>query len=929
MSQSEDDLLKSVGVDPSAQSEDELLAAHGVTDEPAQPDIGMGESFIRGGENGLSFGMAPRVAAMLEAERDAPAEIRKGVDQQINDFKHPDQYIEKSFEDSKRNIENDRKNKPKSVDDLYNEYLQLQNKKYEDAQKANPWTSFAGNLAGGLMLPIPGNVGIAGKAGLKSAEYGTALAEATALGKAAPLAAKYAPMSAKMADSAITGGLMGGTYGLSQSDDLTDPGKDAKAIGHGLAMGTAIGAAVPPAGALLKGAAQGTMELGRKVVGPVGKLFMRGVDRGMEGLPNLGTEAGKGQEVQMKGEFAGNFANDLVQRVKDLARNVNNKYNEVSVEGRQIPQELIDDWVEKQMRANPNINEKDVLSQLSHMREIINTAKDGHEVEQITRRFFGEGSTDLGKFTLQSEAKKMAQGLESVPGEPPAPPEPTPQEQFQSDVARKAAEAEALGKSGVGPVEIEHIPQDDGSTLAVAKQRTLGEEKPAFIPKKVASKRIDVDLNGHPDPEQWAEMQNQLEQKQAEQRATPHIDHPELELHLEPTNITRTDPETGAVIPQHVAVIREKGPADLGGDVDGGFKKIHSAVLPPDAAADAVPPTMGDSEIKTYPMDDHPGKVLAVEEAPILDAQGNVIGRKVIRSKVINAEGAAKWVDQKSVTREGGRSLNKIEQWQAMLDALRRKSKWSQDGSGYSTEQARQAATDAFDSGQQVLDQAVPEAVGMRKQIGHLKNIADTLGIDTYDFENNSGAQRQVTQRLQKMMNDLHNADDSGFNARKQAEDILAELEQVSPIWAREVREQMNKFGEASAMAHKLDKPFNALSMGGMLRNFTAPIASGLGHKTGQFIAKESPIVKTLANGAGDVIRSITPDKAQNLAGRAMASGKPALKQLATLLTSAANADERARNAILFGIMSQPGYASWIKANDPDQMPPQEGTDGQ
>jgi hypothetical protein len=906
----EDDILEKHGVTPDAHSmvpEDLLLADHGVGpsaiphSDPSD-HIGEAESFLRGAEQGTTLGFAPRIEAGISAATDKMiGSDDNAVNEAVNNLNDPRAKAQFLAE-----------HPSKDLGALYNEYLKEKNDYFRKAAHDNPASSVVGNIAGGLLLPVP-ELGLAAKAGLNSPKYIKAAAEALEAGKAVPNSAKYAPMATKMADSAVVGSGMGAGYGLSQSPDLTNPWEDAKAMGEGATIGAGVGMSAPLAIGGVKSTAGATAELGRRVFGPLVDVAKHNISRGMRYLPNMGSSAGRAQDAEMQGEIAYGTGADIYNRTIDSAKKLTEGYNNLAAQGRQIPPEAIEGWINEQLARNPRINENVVRENLHELFNLLLNARDGEETEQVVRHFFGDGMTDMGKFKLQSEANRMVEDLKN--GSQPA---VNPRQAFEDQVSAKQTEQNTLGESGE-PIETEYVPLENGKTLALAKQRQFTEAPAEPQPRILRSMPVDhMSGSGQIDPEQMQAAQNMLEAEQAKQRATPLTDHPELELHVEPTNMVRY--EGGTPIKQSMAMVREKTPPpggiDTGGDVDAGVKKIMSKVLAPNE----VP---GDSVIQKYPTS-QPGKVLAVESRPIYGDDGRLIRQEVVRSKVINEENLAKWRDEKVIARPNDRNLGQFDQFMALLEALRRKSKWSPSGSGFANPESQQVANDMYKSGQALLDKYAPEMAPVRSDIHALKNVADHLGLDTYDFKNNPQMQQEVGKRIQGLISKMHEMGPAGYQARQSLKYVLDELDKVSPLWAKEVREQMNDLGTTAALSKGVDKPLHFLGDFTAIRNLAIPAAAGVGHKIGETIADHTPMVTAARNGVASAVNNIvdlTPQAIKTLAAQAGEQanqmgadrGAKAFADFATVLSKAADADQRSRNAYMFMLMARPEFRAWAE----------------
>jgi hypothetical protein len=197
--------------DPSQpyDSEQTKTAEDVPTEEP-----GYIESALRGGAQGATFGTADEIAAALTSPTGAFKKIANilGANTRGEDL------------------------------DKYQKELEESRAAYKAAEEANPLTSFAGNIAGGL-VPSAAAIMLSG---------GTAApAIAAGAGKAAG-AAKGLQALSNVQKAALVGGLEGAGYGLGQSEEES-LGGIAKDIGTGGVLGTAMGGVAGKLGRYLGG----------------------------------------------------------------------------------------------------------------------------------------------------------------------------------------------------------------------------------------------------------------------------------------------------------------------------------------------------------------------------------------------------------------------------------------------------------------------------------------------------------------------------------------------------------------------------------------------------------------------------------------------------------------------------------------------------
>lgn len=386
--------------------------AQALTDNLSQPRMSATDAAMTGLGEGGTLGFAPRIGAALGA----------GLEEVAG---NPDK---------------------KSLEALYNEYLEYNNKRRDQAAKERPEAYYPAALAGGLALPIP--------APLKLAKNENALVQ----------------LLKEMKQGATTGAQVGAVTGLSHSPDLTSPKQDVENMGIGMGIGATVGIAAPPVIGGIKTLAKGTKELGSKIIGDVGGAFTEGKNAGYEGLPNLATSEGRDQSVQMRGEFANQFGTNLVDQLNGLGTLKNKIIKEASDRGLKIDPKQIDEFISKHLANDPQTNLPKVMSEMAEFHEILKTAQEGPEVEKVTRKFFGEGNTQKEKFLQKAALTDASQEAAQAPEEfTPL----SPRDEFELKARQKQAEQQAIaGAQSPVPHELsyEPIPDDPNNELGIVKQ---------------------------------------------------------------------------------------------------------------------------------------------------------------------------------------------------------------------------------------------------------------------------------------------------------------------------------------------------------------------------------------------------------------------------------------------------------------------------
>lgn len=264
-----------------------------------------------------------------------------------------------------------------SLADLYKEYRDLNRARYKKSEEANPKTYMAGQLAGGLLVPM-------GEAG----------------------ALQDASMLDKIKSGMEMGGRLGALTSAGSSDAEMNTPEFAKDVIGGTVAGGVGGAALTPAIAAVKGAgselAGGAKFIGNKLFGDVGNAASVGFgDMGVGGIKAT-TDAGKQAILNQTGEF-GNSVAPVISKVKDLATLKNEVIKAAEDAGVRINNDDINNIINKGLKANPKSNLEHVYNDLEKFKEMLNTAKNG--------RIINQGSTDAASGMKILDQRSMDRDL--------------------------------------------------------------------------------------------------------------------------------------------------------------------------------------------------------------------------------------------------------------------------------------------------------------------------------------------------------------------------------------------------------------------------------------------------------------------------------------------------------------------------------------
>jgi hypothetical protein len=337
---------------------------------PSTSDVGMGESFLRSGAQGATLGLADEITAALQH----PVGAAKAVANLIGaDISGEDLEGYKKIRDESRAA-------------------------YKAAEEANPMTSLAGNIAGGL-LPAAAATLLTGGAAP------AALAAGEAAGVGTELAAAARPLS-NVEKAIRLGALEGGAYGVGQSEKENLSGIAGEAA-KGAAVGGALGGATGKLGRYLLGneaeIARGALP-GEKVskgalqefsgskLGQILKGFYKAGQEGVDTSSLAAEEARKLESGKLGAETAKKITESTKQLGKQIGENIESggafRVPNLEETLSQLPQEVqqeVTQIIPGRVKQVANVPES-VVNELDSTEKAISNLI-GQDTEQVVKSF--------------------------------------------------------------------------------------------------------------------------------------------------------------------------------------------------------------------------------------------------------------------------------------------------------------------------------------------------------------------------------------------------------------------------------------------------------------------------------------------------------------------------------------------------------------
>lgn len=661
-------------------------------------------------------------------------------------------------------------------------------------------------------------------------------------------AAEAAPtMAARLRQGAAIGAGAGAVSAEGNSDAPYLSGQMAADVLQGAEGGAIAGAALTPAVAAVAGAGRavgaGVGKLARSTFPDVAENFRQGFGKEGPGSERwlIGPE-GATQTAEQSRTMSAEFPQVIDDLASQQAQLKHSVINEAAEKGVRVDPKKIDAFVERFTGNEPNSIESDANAQLKKLQDLIKNAKNGREVTRVTRQALEEnGLTERQQFAKDFA---MKQAEEQAKLEPDAPAPATQKEQFEQLFKQKQAEQRAVPGSDPSPLEIHYEPieGDPDHVLGIIRQPVIRDDAQSFTGFK-----------------------------------------PEV-----------TDPHTGQVIQQQEA---------SSGDMSGGtpeYRKIATQKI----AIDQKPQNLPQLQMEIEPLADSPGQNIGIIKRAVLDEKGNVVGYKIVKRKLLNADEAAEFKEVAETVRMDDRDLSDPRQLLDLYYKLNRKGQFGEKA--FSNPEAEKEAGRASQAikdmlrgkvdkdGQPLLDLngnpiesgVLPE---LRQVDSKISNANSALESAEYG-DNMKDSSRNLL--LSKLIDKSLGVDETAVEAKLQLEKLVEHTKNVDPEYGVKLEKQIGDMQQLKrATEGSQQKAYAA-------RPISTPAAWGnrIGNSTGYMMAK------------------MTPDVLREISGKLLSMGASEQSEnLARILSKAAEKDAQYRNSVMFGLMQNAGYRKMLE----------------
>lgn len=761
----------------------------------------------------------------------------------------------------------------KGLIDLYKEYRDMQRGLNKSAGDEHPWQYTGGALAGGFLLPGAA-LGQAGKAASIGEQIGRGISVGVPMGTVAGA-------------------------GNSEHNPIGEPGQFIHDMIQGAEGGVIFGAGIP----IAKGVGGATLAGAKALASPV----IKGFKQGLRGNNLLGDAAERAVQEKIIG-FGKESSDKIIDDLNGFGKLKTDLMDLAKQMGVKLDANEIDDMIVK--RIDPQSFEKtrsqlqSARREMETLKELMSSHKEGPEVDQVKRVFYGDKPTQMKKFEQLLDSKQKTVDARFNPDAPIEIPS-NDVSKFDKIVRQKQAEEQLLKGNASqaplqsdrsefenmfkrkqmevaatpgqhesamsAPLEMEYHPMDGSDNqLGIIKQRVYDVDGNFIGYKKIASKIIRPDEQAIPESSMEHVVQD--------------------------------------IGPNEQLNVLRRPKLNASGEVEG-YDKLASKVL---NTKPRMTPEQQPLEMIFEPLGE--GRVQGIIREPILDEAGNIVKYKVHASRAMAESEAAKFKDITERVRAGGKDLTDIDQFNSMLKDLNEVGQYG--GTPFQSQDASTAAGKLYTDGRDMLRNKVDGA--LREEFGaEMPTLQDTdnnisalkKSIETLRLGDNTVNQSiQDKQKAYEAFIDLINRQElvgaSGAKARQRAADFVAEIRKTNPAYADQLAAKIADLGEQASVSKVTAGITDASKLSGIKRSAVAAgNVLGLG-------------ANKIVTGAQNLLAK-TPEEFRVLGQKFLADPSSKAKQeLGRILSQLPDKSERERNMLLVGILMNPAYREWLSKHD-------------
>lgn len=883
------------GITPEEHSSEEKLRALGaVTHEEHKQrstlrgfdPMGKTEATLAGIGQGAGIGFTPRVGAALGAA-DEYIQNKLGMgpssdaDQKLKDLGITDY----------TNPQGQKVPLQSSLSDLYNQYLDSQNKYQEHAKQSHPNLYKTGEFVGMAGSPM-NKIGTVGGLGH---------------------AAEDASMLQKMGRGAIGGTALGGTAGLAQSSDLTDIPQDLSKVGQGMAGGAIIGAAAPPVLSGIGTAARTTGKIGKTIFGPVPQMFKKGYSHAAEGVPDLSSDEGQ----QLGHQDLNKFAQGVVATLQDLGVNLpkeqQSRIQTALIDDTATAKQL-DETLNEVLQSDPKLNDPKAIAKLQMLKEQILTARDG----VMTTRMKPKPVSNIPSPEYSQQARNSMpapMGVGTVDQDTlnaltlPKTAEPTNELiSYSSDEL-----TQPISEHNNEPTEVLTNPNKNATPIE--------ELSPSGLPAKQAEPQIGKaepiepelvspsgGVAGHEivhkatieagDQEAIQKFQQQLHEKLIDEQAAGK-NHNASPMQIDAQPIPGTN---------KVRLIAKRA---ISNEETQGFGE-QAKGLEQEAKAQAQQQKTDEKMSgRVQKENELAGDEASKQQAKELTDREKEAARL---QKLLEKQNQ----DVEEPIRAGDRNVYDMNELYRLKKQMQSLGQYGIEKPSADEQSVNNMAGNLAGKLSTII-QNTADTGEIDAKIHAMNNIGEVLGIDTHQLDLSGGigkeAQINGTQKLLSLIEPQLLNDRTLINQEKM-QYVYQEFQKIDPQLAEDFLNSAQHAAETKGLIKEFSKPYEPSGINPIfnaIRRNASKAAYSTGYGLNQQVQRMSQEVKPVVDAGKKVFNNLMPENLQNVASRIAASGDTQAQQFGKVLSELANKDERTRNATLFVMQQQPQYQGMFK----------------
>ncbi len=320
---------------------------------------------------------------------------------------------------------------------------------------------------------------------------------------------------------------------------------------------------------------------------------------------------------------------------------------------------------------------------------------------------------------------------------------------------------------------------------------------------------------------------------------------------------------------------------------------------------------------------DVPGKIAAVVRQVLKDKEGAPTGKfKKLASRMVDESDIPSSKSSTQTVFEGAQDLTQPAVAAQFQDDVGNLTKFGDNS--IKTPEVQRLATETT-TGIRDAQRAVMPTQEVDKAITAYNRAGELLGLD---LRNLTGpvAEAKARDRILSLLKQESGQGVGKTKASARVEDAISQIESVNPAFARNLRDDIDKFSARTGALEQIVAPAGVLGINPLAwtRSFGAAGANLAGASAGS-LEKTGQKVMSSAKAKGSALVNLskahTPEWMQQKASQLASHASPAAKELGQILGTMATKEERARNAMMVMLMQNPAYRNLMSDENEEGIP--------